>query len=97
MWRRRQPYVVEAATLCGGGCNPMWRRGRSGGRRPSCGGSYVLTYFPRSYSPTQLLSYSATYLLTYLPTYELTNLATCQLPNLPTFSLANLPTYLLTS
>jgi len=24
--RRLQPYMAEAATLCGGGCNPMWRR-----------------------------------------------------------------------
>ena len=24
MWRRLQPYVMEAATLCGGGCNPIW-------------------------------------------------------------------------
>ena len=23
---RLQPYVTEAATLCGGGCNPMQRR-----------------------------------------------------------------------
>ena len=26
MWWRLQPYVVEAVTLCGGGCNPTWRR-----------------------------------------------------------------------
>jgi hypothetical protein len=26
MWRRLQPHVAEAATLCGGGCNPWWRR-----------------------------------------------------------------------
>ena len=26
MQRRLQPYVVEAAALCGGGCNPMWWR-----------------------------------------------------------------------
>jgi len=24
-WRRLQPSVMEAATLCGGGCNPFWR------------------------------------------------------------------------
>ena len=26
MWPRLQPYVAEAATLCGRGCNPMWAR-----------------------------------------------------------------------
>jgi hypothetical protein len=26
MWWRLQPYVVEAATLCGGGCDPVWWR-----------------------------------------------------------------------
>ena len=23
MWQRLQPYLLEAATLCAGGCNPM--------------------------------------------------------------------------
>ena len=26
MWPRLQRLVAEAATLWGGGCNPMWRR-----------------------------------------------------------------------
>ena len=25
MWRRLQPYVAEAAALCGGGCSPRCR------------------------------------------------------------------------
>ena len=34
---RLQPCVMEAATLCGGGCNPIWWRLQPCWRTASCG------------------------------------------------------------